>query len=136
MASTREQDMQRFLGTWQLVSVERIDAATGRPLDESAVNSGYISYTPDMRVMVIISRRMPGSPEEITAYAARWRLDGDMVLHEIDVTNRALWRGTIQQRYFDFHDDKLVLAPPTSPDFTHGMTTYRRLTWQRVERPD
>ena len=56
MASTLD---PRFLGTWRLVGVDREEVATGKKLDEDLKQTGYISYTPDGRMMVIISHVHP-----------------------------------------------------------------------------
>ena len=52
----------RFLGSWSLVGVEREDAATGDKLDVGVRNTGYISYQPDGRMSVVISRVEPPAP--------------------------------------------------------------------------
>jgi hypothetical protein len=123
---------EKFLGTWRLVGVVREEAESGRKLDVDATPTGYISYTPDHRLMVIISHVSPGKAEEFTCYAAQWHLEGDTVVHQIDVTNRPRWKGTRQLRNFRFEGDNLVLTPPVSEDYTHGTVTRRSLTWQRV----
>jgi Lipocalin-like domain len=123
---------ERFLGTWRLVGVDREEVETGRKLDTNVVQTGYISYTPDGRMMVIISRSEPGKPEAINCYGAQWRVEGDHVLHDVDIAARADWRGTRQVRGFRFHGDRLTLSPPVSPDFMHGSVTRRSLEWQKV----
>ncbi len=123
----------RFLGTWSLASVERENASTGEKLDVGVRNAGFISYQPDGRMSVVISRVEPGKPEPIiTCYAAKWTLDGDKVYHDIDIAARHAWTGTRQVRHFSFHDDMLTLRPPESEDFVHGVATRRALTWKKV----
>ncbi|MGE3246523.1 MAG: lipocalin-like domain-containing protein [Beijerinckiaceae bacterium] len=123
---------EQFLGCWRLVGVEREDAVTGEQLDVGMRQSGYISYTPDGRMMVIIARHKPDADDEITCYAARWHVKGEHVIHDIDLAARAPWKGTKQVRGFRFEGNRLVLSPPVSEDFLHGKVTRRSLTWERV----
>lgn len=124
---------RRFLGTWRLAGVDREDVASGRKLDQDITQSGYISYTPDRRMMVIIARHADGKPDEYTCYAARWSVEGEVVYHDIDMALRAPWKGTRQIRGFRFEGNRLILSPPESPDFLHGTVTRRSLTWEKVE---
>lgn len=123
---------EKFLGTWRLVGVVREDVDSGRKLDLDATPAGYISYTPDGRMSVIIHHHAPDHPEQFTCYAAQWHVEGDTVIHAIDITNRPRWRGTRQLRNYRFEGDRLVLTPPVSEDYTHGTVTRRSLTWQKV----
>jgi hypothetical protein len=129
---TTDRIEEKFLGAWRLVGVVREEADTGRKLDVDATPAGYITYTPDGRVSVIISHVAPGQPEYFTCYAAQWHIEGDVVVHAIDLTNRLEWRGTRQLRHFRFEGNRLVLTPPVSEDYTHGTVTRRSLTWEKV----
>jgi hypothetical protein len=133
MASTLD---PRFLGTWRLVGVDREEVATGKKLDEDLKQTGYISYTPDGRMMVIISHVHPDGKEDITCYSAQWHVEGDHVVHDVDIAARAPWKGTKQLRGFRFEGDRLTLSPPVSPDFVHGSVTRRSLTWRKVAAND
>jgi len=124
---------RRFLGTWSLLGVDRINAATGEALDAGVRSTGFISYQPDGRMSVVISREEPGKPAPIiTCYAARWSLDGDKVYHDIDIAARHEWTGTRQIRHFSFDGDTLTLRPPVSEDYVHGAVTRRALKWKKV----
>lgn len=132
MAGENEGADSRFLGSWRLAAVDREDVATGQKLDTDLKQSGYIAYTPDGRMMVIISRSVEGQPEQITCYAAQWHVDGNKVIHEVDIAARAPWAGTRQVRNFHFHGNRLTLSPPVSEDFIHKTVTRRSLTWEKV----
>jgi hypothetical protein len=123
---------QKFLGTWRLVGVNREDAATGRKLDEDTQQSGYISYSPDGRMMVIIARMVAGQEDDVTCYAAKWCVDGDSVIHDVEIAGRAPWKGTRQVRGFRFDGNRLTLSPPVSEDYIHGSVTRRSLEWEKV----
>ncbi len=123
---------QRFLGSWRLVGVNREEVATGKKLDTDAQQSGYISYTSDGRMMVIIARKSPGKEDEVTCYAAKWHLEGDNVIHDVEIAGRAPWAGTRQVRGYHFEGNKLTLSPPVSEDYIHGSVTRRSLEWEKV----
>jgi hypothetical protein len=124
---------ERFLGTWRLVGVSREEVSSGATLDADVKQTGYISYTPDGRMMVIISRADPKqNAPSLTCYAARWWVEDDHVIHSIDMAARTSWVGTQQIRYFEFAGNRLTLRPPVSADFTHGTVTRRALEWEKV----
>ena len=125
---------RKFIGSWRLVNVTRQDAETGENLDVGVTYDGYIAYTDDRRVTVIITRKAPGEERYITCYGARWTLDGDNVIHHVDIGTREKRSGTQQVRHFRFHDDRLTLTPPVSVDFVHKAPTKRSLEWRRVQR--
>lgn len=126
-------DRARFYGTWRLVGVDRRDPASGEQLGRGVRQSGYICYTDEGRVMVLISRQDPDKDQPVfTSYAASWEIEGDAVIHTVDMATRAPWVGTRQVRHFTFEDDRLILAPPVSHDFNHDVTTQRTLTWEKL----
>ena len=121
-----------LLGTWKmrawtfedLVSEEQRDALGPHPC-------GYITYTPDGRVMVLVVARerarpanlVPTNEEKIAlydtmfAYAGKFDFDGTKVVHHIDVSWNEAWRGSSQIRFCELHDDVLtyVSAPARNP---------------------
>ncbi len=123
----------KFLGTWKLVGVDREVADSGQKLDQGVVQTGFICYTSEPRMMVIIRRSTPGKPgQEITSYAGPWRIEGDAVIHSVEMATREPWVGTEQVRGFTFEGDRLTLSPPVSADYTHGSVTRRHLVWQKL----
>jgi len=123
----------KFLGTWKLVDVDREIADSGEKLDQGVVQTGFICYTAEPRMMVIIRRSRPGQPgQEITSYAGPWTIEGDAVIHHVEMATRESWVGTDQVRGFAFEEDRLILSPPVSPDYTHGSVTRRSLTWRKL----
>ena len=130
-----EATASKFIGAWRLVNVTREDPATGEKLDRGVAYDGYIAYTADRRVTVIITRKPPDEPRYITCYGARWSLDGEYVTHHVDIGTREKREGSQQVRHFRFDGDRLTLTPPVSVDFVHTAPTKRSLEWQRVARP-
>lgn len=123
---------RRFVGTWRLVNVTREDPATGEKLNQDVAYDGYIAYTIDRRVTVIITRKPLNEDRYITCYGARWTLEGENVTHHVDIGTREKRQGSQQVRHFRFHDDRLTLTPPVSVDFVHTAPTRRSLEWRRV----
>jgi hypothetical protein len=137
MSITADHDMssdqaERLLGTWKmrswtvedLVTEERRHALGPDPC-------GYITYTRDGRVMVLVVARertrpadlVPTNEEKIAlydtmfAYAGTFDFDGTKVVHHIDTSWNEAWRGTNQVRFCELHDDTLtyVSAPARNP---------------------
>jgi Lipocalin-like domain len=137
-AATPEQEeatARKFYGTWRLAAVTRENPATGEKLDLDVAYDGYIAYTPDRRVTVIITRKPPNGERHITCYGARWTLDGDNVVHHVDIGTREGRSGTQQVRRFSFEGDRLTLTPPLSSDYAYDFPTQRSLIWRRVAPP-
>jgi hypothetical protein len=125
-------DNQRLLGTWKMVSWTVEDLLTGERCDPLGPEPcGYIAYTPDARVTVVVvaSRRacpaelVPTSEEKIAlydsmfAYAGTFAFDGKKVVHHIDASWNEAWRGTQQVRFCKLQERMLtyVSAPARSP---------------------
>jgi hypothetical protein len=123
----------RFYGTWRLIGVDRKDPKSGETLGASSVQTGFICYTDESRVMVLICRQEPdGSEPAFTSYAGTWHIEGDAVIHTVEMATRKPWVGTRQVRHFTFEGNRLILSPPTSHDFNHDKITQRSLTWEKV----
>lgn len=139
---------QKLLGTWKLISVVREEVPSGAKTDQLGPSpSGYITYGPDNRMMVVIvgsNRKKPAgnvaTPAEaealfrsVTAYAGRYEIADGKLTHHIDVSWNELWTGTSQARFFKFEGDRVVLSTAVSPDPVDGKTSVRRITWQKVQ---
>jgi hypothetical protein len=122
-----------ILGTWKLISAssstsdgERNDTAFG------VGPTGFITYNPDGRMSVLIShggRKLlspsasnPPTAEQqadafraFVAYAGRYTLRTDDVVHHIDISFIQDWVGTDQIRTIKIEGERLVLATPPMP---------------------
>src|SRR6266404_4800402 len=112
------QTHDRLVGTWKLVSVsssttsgERNDSPFGpRP-------AGFLTYTQD-RMTAMIS------------YGGRYTLNGDKVIHHVEISSIQNWVDTDLIRSIKFEGDRIVLVtPPTSVD---GKIQTFELIWQRL----
>ena len=73
-----------------VVNAEKI-RVTGKKLDEDLKQTGYIAYTPDGKMLVIISHVHPDGKEDITCYTGDWNVVGEEVIHDVEIAARAPW---------------------------------------------
>src|ERR1700677_837846 len=123
-----------LVGTWKLVSASSSTASGERndtPFGPSP--SGFLTYTQDGRVTAMISyggrkrlsssdsRSVPAEEEAeafrtFLAYAGRYRLDGDQVIHHVEISSIQNWVDTDLIRTIKFEGTRIVLATPPTPD--------------------
>ena len=128
----RRDPAEQLHGTWKMRSWRVEDLATGQRSDAlGAAPRGYISYTPDGRVLVVVTagdRARPAelvpSPQEkvglydsLFAYGGTFNFDGAKVTHHIDISWNEAWCGTHQVRFAQLDGDTLtyVSAPARNP---------------------
>jgi hypothetical protein len=144
-------DLQpRLLGTWKLVSAVREEVPSGRTTNLfGARPSGYLSYSPEGRMIAIIVRDGRPRPADdrptaaeaealfrgVVSYAGPFTLDGDQVTHHVEISWNESWTGTIQKRTVRFDGERLQLSTPVSPDPLDGLMSVRTMTWERVDGP-
>lgn len=141
---------QQILGTWKLVSYVREEVASGTKSDVMGAHpSGYISYSPDGRMTVIIvgsDRKKPAGPvatpdeaealiRSLLAYAGSYTVDSaaSTVTHQIDVSWDQSRTGQLLVRHYNLDGDRLTLTTEPSNDPAMGTKTIRTLTWQKVK---
>jgi len=138
-----------FVGTWRLVSCELrgSDGQVSYPLGQDAV--GYIIYTEDgyMSVAMMAAKRLKfgageiviagGTDEEKVAaadtylsYCGKYEIQGEKVVHHIEVSFFPNWVGVDQERIFEFDGNTLSLSTP--PFIVGGRQQTAHLIWQRV----
>jgi hypothetical protein len=112
-------DRLAIVGTWQLkaFSITSLETKeTTRPAGENPV--GYIQYSPGGYMIVFLQSRDPMRPthspftdEErveahrsiVEAYAGRYTVEGNKVIHHIEASWRPEWIGTQQTRFFEIN---------------------------------
>jgi len=138
----------KLVGTWKLVSAslstdggERDDAPFG------ASPTGFLTYTREGRMSAMISYggRKPLSvsdwslaPAEekaeafgtFAAYAGRYTLKEDRVIHHVEISSLQNWVGTDLVRLVRIQNDRIILA--TLPTATDGKIQTWELVWERV----
>jgi hypothetical protein len=137
-----------LLGTWRLVSAVATNASGERDLHPYGQKpSGLLTYTPDGRLTAIIAHdgRRPLSGDRISApsaeraeayatffaYAGSYKIEGDKVVHHVEIASVPNWVGTDLVRVVALHGDRLTLSTP--PLSVAGRTQSTELLWERVK---
>lgn len=137
-----------LLGTWHLREAFAVDAKGHRLYDVYGVApSGVIHYGVDGRMMALITHggreRLSGDRQAAPAderaaaykssiaYAGRYELTGDWVLHHVDISTYPNWVGSALRRQLHLEDDCVVLL--TAPQMQDGRETVMKLVWQREQ---
>lgn len=139
-------DAADLLGTWRMLSWTCRSVATGAVTDALGPSPiGYIAYHADGRMMAYVQRRdrgpvdTPLTPsakaalfDDMLAYAAAWRIEGDTVIHTVDGAWNPLWGRDPLIRPFVLDGDSLVIdgAPGRHP--VTGEDVVFRMDFERV----
>ena len=148
-AGLRAQARDSLVGTWRLVSASATTANGGRN-DASFGPSpkGLLTYTSEGDMSVIISYggrkplsvadRLAAPAEERAqafstcfAYAGRYSLSSDKVIHHVEVSSVENWVNTDLVRLFRVEGDRLTLRTP--PMSVGGRMQTTELIWERVK---
>ncbi|WP_166462915.1 lipocalin-like domain-containing protein [Amycolatopsis acidicola] len=135
-------------GTWDLVDFVRI--VDGNPIGQvlGPEPVGKISYSPDGRVTALLMRRdreWPAGAEFLTAddaergaaafgfvgYGGRFSLEGEKVVHHLDISLYPEHPGTDLVRRVRWEQDRLVLATEERTTRS-GRRMWDELTWRRL----
>jgi lipocalin-like protein len=139
---------ERLIGTWKLVSVSR-EAIQADKTDFFGPDPvGYINYGRDGRMMVVIVRGDRRRPEgtnitsseaealfrSMVSYAGTYSIEGDEIIHHVEISWNQNWSGTQQRRLVRFEQDRLSLSTHPSPDPIDGKLGVRRMVWERPKK--
>ncbi len=138
---------ENLAGTWKLVC-----ATASKPSGERGDSSfgpsptGILIYTREGRMAVMISNseRKPLSADPFLAsveeraeafttffaYAGRYTLTGDKLIHHVEISSLQDFEGTDQVRLIKFQGDRIVLVSP--PMSINRKTQTFELVWERV----
>ena len=120
-------DPYDLIGTWRLErwEVERADGSVGRPLGARPQGiaiygeDGWMSTTMtagDRPTLSGPNARNAPEPERaaafssLLAYSCRWRVEGDAVLHLVEVAHNPAMVGTTQSRRASVEGDAMVFT--------------------------
>jgi lipocalin-like protein len=145
--SADDKARERLTGTWTLVSAVREEIPSGeRTLLLGQRPSGYLTYSPDGRMLALITgdgRRPPASGRATAAeaealfrsmvsYGGTFTVAGDVVTHHVDISWNQSFTGGEQKRQFKLDGTQLILSTPQSLDPVDGKLSVRHMTWKRV----
>jgi hypothetical protein len=134
-----------LLGTWKLQSFttefgdshQRVEPFGAHP-------SGYLSYGADSRMYAIVvgegrnppAGDVPTDAEKIElfsgmgAYAGTYAIEGDKVIHHVDISWNEAWTSTAQVRQFKIEGNTLQIRAENLEDGRPSLST---LVWTRVQ---
>lgn len=143
------QSKDSLVGTWKLVSASS-------STDKGDINktvygrnpTGFITYTPDGRMMAIIADdgrkplsvadRVSALVEErawafstFSAYAGRYTFTGDKVIHHVEAASMQNRVNTDQVRFVTLQGDRITLR--TTPISRGGVLQTIELVWERLK---
>lgn len=149
------QIMHRLIGTWRLVewTFTVNESRPTHPWGGDPV--GLLTYTGDgrMNASLMSSDRPPAPTRTLSAapagiraaaaagylsYAGAYTVEGDDVLHHIELSLMPNWVGRTERRHIGWlptesGEDLVLSTPPTRTD--GGRTAVNRLRWARIEPP-
>jgi hypothetical protein len=136
-----------LVGRWRLASwsAQTADGAVTHPFGESA--QGSVVYTPGgwmsgtlahgdranlaTRDVVGVSRELRAATlPTYVSYCGMYEIDGDVVVHHVEMSVFQDWVGTDQKRQFKLSGDELVLRFAME---VGGQETQNFLRWTREE---
>ncbi len=132
----------KLVGTWALerFTLELPDGSRIEPLGTAPM--GRLVYTAGG---FMSAHLMPGdgvadgaAPVATLGYCGRWRVEGDRVLHAVEISSRPGMTGTTQVRPMAIEGDRLVLTSERArggagKDAPIGVGTLR---WRRIDGPE
>ena len=137
-----------LIGTWHLQSYVREVVDSNERFDQFGRNpAGYLGYAADGRMYAIFVRQDRVTPEDVVpteeegikllgtmvAYAGRYTLERDKVVHHIDVSWNQAWTGTDQVRYFVLEGDILTITTAPYRSYQDGRQGRSVLVWRKVK---
>ena len=142
------QSKESLVGTWKLISAKDTNEKGDVTDSFGKSPSGLITYTADGRMMVIIDfdqRKTLSVPDYISAppreraeafatfvaYAGTYKLQGDKVIHHVEVASLQNRVNTDNVRTIvSVKDGRLVLRTP--PILRGGVMVTQELVWERI----
>lgn len=126
---------ENLVGTWALerFTLALPDGSEIEPLGTAPV--GRLVYTASGFMSAHLMRGGGKAPVAMLGYCGTWRVEGDRVLHAVEISSRPGMTGTTQVRPMAFVGDRLVLTSERAragagEDAATGVGTLR---WRRLD---
>lgn len=147
-ANASDQPDEQLVGAWRLVSLAAHVVETGQEVTTFGnAPYGYLNYSSDGRMLVLIVKEdrprvdALGQMTDVNritlfnsmiAYGGTFKVEGDRITHNVDISWNENWTGTTQERRFRVEGSRLIITqdPQVGPD---GRRTTAVLTWERVK---
>ena len=126
-----------LIGLWRLAAVTNwTDGVMTNTHAMGSDPAGYITYSPQGRMMVVLDRRSAAAPaknrfgqEPIFAYAGHYTRKGGVVTHHLEMCTAVADIGTDYVRVIEVAGESLFLC--TEPVAKGGKTYVSKLEWVR-----
>jgi hypothetical protein len=140
-------DPRLLLGTWKQLSGTMVEEGSGEPKSNlSAAPNGYVNFGADGRLILLSTdsaRKTPAGEVPTAAeaealyrsmigYAGSYRVEGNTVTYDLDVTWNQSWTGTRQVRFWEVNGDRLTITTPKIVNPLTGKASVFRLTFEKV----
>jgi hypothetical protein len=137
-----------LFGTWKLESIVYEATANGqRSCPYGDHPDGYLGYSPDCRMYAIVvagdrpkPRGLVPTGEEnvklhgsMFAYAGTYTVDGQKVIHHVDISWNQSWTGTDLVRFYKLDGNTLTITTAPAPSTIDGKNGQWILVWKKVE---
>jgi hypothetical protein len=139
-----------IIGTWRLISMKSRDTITGIESNTWGENPlGFITYTAGGRMSAILTNANrsitansagSASTEEQAmlfrnsfAYAGRYTLTSDGVIHHVDIAADPTWTAKDQIRFTRIKGTKLIISSPPIKSVTSQNPIEFSVVWERIE---
>ena len=138
--------VEQLYGTWRLVSNIREVVGTGERANIfGEAPRGLLTYGRDGRMSAIVvgeNRPKPMDLAKLTdheraelfktmvAYAGTFSVEGDRIVHNVDISWNENWTGTAQVRHFRVEGRRVIIrGDQIGPDGRHVIAV---LTWEKL----
>jgi Lipocalin-like domain len=140
-----------LVGSYKLLAITRKTLDTGEVTDPFGKQpSGYIVYTPNgrMLVLVVADKNDRPAPESgaaptdkqsaslfrtMVSYGGTYDFDGHAVKHHIDFSWNQAWTGTTQTRDVQKDGDRLIYTTRPAPSLVDGKMSVVTIVWQKSD---
>ena len=146
--SQEKTDENPLLGTWKLQSFVFEAITSGQrssPFGDHPV--GYLSYSPDGRMYAIGAAEDRPKPrdlvptdaekvklyESVFAYAGTYTVDGEKVIHHVDISWNQSWTGTDLVRFYKLDGDTLTITTALAKSVFYGEEGQFIVVWKKVQ---
>jgi Lipocalin-like domain len=136
-----------LIGTWKLISFVQEVAETGERSHAMGPHpDGYLSYAKDGRMSMIAveadrirpREAVPSAAERaqlydtLAAYAGTYTVEGNTVIHHVDISWNDGWTGTDQVRFFTLDGGTLTIKSTPTKSPGDGREVVWTAVWQKV----
>lgn len=139
---------KQIVGSWRMISWTYEILETGEVKDALGKNPrGFINYSPDGRMMVLVLKQdritpaalVPTADEKIAlydtmfAYAGTYSVEADRVVHKLDMSWNKLWEGTEQVRFITTDGRALTYRSAPAKNPLDGKECVHTVKFEKVQ---